>query len=366
MVSWVTRAIVRHVQREVWRMPCQPLPTSLSPLFPARISAGQYLPGGGDVDGALEGDVALRAEALAGQRLVEWAGWEMFGASLEAIVKGTQDPAFEPRSIQAAVASCAHGAVRSGIVRQAEVLDRLSSSLSPSSLPEDTAPALRSAIARRARLALACLTDCIAHKGLGPQAGPDAMGLVGQLPRRLFGAIFDNVDDRDRGACAFLGEILQSWDRRKSFSKKWLQEAASKFSMPKGANPERDEGRGWYALTAENIEKQKLEPVMPKVAAAPAAEAAVVAAAPPPARAEAAAAAAEAAVPRKDSKPAKISAEPLDEQGAAASADAPADAGAPKKKRGIMQDEEDDETVAKHLEESRKRRAAMLAKHTKD
>jgi len=31
-----------------------------------------------------------------------------------------------------------------------------------------------------------------------------------------------------------------------------------------------------------------------------------------------------------------------------------------------MQDEEDDETVAKHLEESRKRRAAMLAKHTKD
>jgi len=89
--------------------------------------------------------VFIMSDDARGVGLVEWAGWEMFGASLEAIVKGTQDPAFEPRSIQAAVASCAHGAVRSGIVRQAEVLDRLSSSLSPSSLPEDTAPALRSA-----------------------------------------------------------------------------------------------------------------------------------------------------------------------------------------------------------------------------
>jgi len=68
--------------------------------------------------------------------------------------------------------------------------------------------------------------------------------------------IFDNIDDRDRGACAFLGEVLQSWDRRRCFSKRWLQDAAAKFSMPRGANPERDEGRGWYALTAENLHKK--------------------------------------------------------------------------------------------------------------
>merc|ERR1719482_248109 len=78
------------------------------------------------------------------------------------------------------------------------------------------------------------------------------MGLVGQLPRTLFGLIFDQIDDRDRGACAFLAEILQSWDRRRCFSKRWLQDAGSKFTQPKGANSERDEGKGWYALTADN------------------------------------------------------------------------------------------------------------------
>merc|ERR1712110_1272564 len=90
-------------------------------------------------------------------------------------------------------------------------------------------------------------------------------GLVGQLPRSLFGHIFDNVDDRDRGACAFLGEVLTSWDRRRCFTKRWLQDAAAKFNAPKGVNSERDEGRGWYALTAENLAKHP--PTDPKLAA---------------------------------------------------------------------------------------------------
>eukprot|EP00439_Symbiodinium_sp_Y106_P023078 s1106_g2.t2 len=190
--------------------------------------------------------------------LVEWAGWEEFASSLDVIVKGTRDPAFEPRSIQGHVARAARGAVRSGPLRQPDVLRRLQE-LSSENLPEDAAPALRSAILRRARLALACLVDAIASQGLGPQAGVDSMGLVGQLPRTLFGIIFDNIDDRDRGACAFLGEILQSWDRRRCFSKRWLQDAAGKFSMPKGANSERDERRGWYALTSENLHKKPAE-----------------------------------------------------------------------------------------------------------
>merc|ERR1712039_264818 len=116
-----------------------------------------------------------------------------------------------------------------------------------------------SAISRRTRLALACVVDAIASFGLGPEAGPDAMGLVGQLPRTLFGHLYDKIDDRDRGACAFLGEMLQAWDKRRCFSKRWLQDAAGKFSMPKGANAERDEGRGWYALTADNIQKKAPE-----------------------------------------------------------------------------------------------------------
>ncbi|CAJ1328103.1 unnamed protein product [Effrenium voratum] len=190
--------------------------------------------------------------------LVEWAGWEEFSSSLDVIVNGTRDPAFEPRSIQGHVARAARGAVRSGPLRQPDVLRRLQE-LSSENLPEDAAPALRSAIQRRARLALACLVDAIASQGLGPQAGLDSMGLVGQLPRTLFGIIFDNIDDRDRGACAFLGEILQSWDRRRCFSKKWLQDAAGKFSMPKGPNSERDERRGWYALTSENLHRKPAE-----------------------------------------------------------------------------------------------------------
>merc|ERR1711972_409596 len=125
-----------------------------------------------------------------------------------------------------------------------DALAAIQQSLSPQDMPEDAAPALRSAISRRTRLALACLVDGLAAAGLAADAGPDAMGLVGQLPRTLFGLIFDQIDDRDRGACAFLSEILQSWDRRRCFSKRWLQDAASKFTMPKGANPERDEGRG--------------------------------------------------------------------------------------------------------------------------
>merc|ERR1712039_576758 len=116
-----------------------------------------------------------------------------------------------------------------------------------------------SAISRRTRLALACVVDAIASFGLGPEAGPDAMGLVGQMGRTLFGYLFDKIDDRDRGACAFLGEMLQGWDKRRCFSKRWLQDAAGKFSMPKGANAERDEGRGWDALTAENLQKKAPE-----------------------------------------------------------------------------------------------------------
>eukprot|EP00971_Amphidinium_carterae_P301535 5991157-Amphidinium_carterae.1 len=73
-----------------------------------------------------------------------------------------------------------------------DVIRTMQESLSPTAMPEDAAPALRSAISRRTRLALACLVDAVASAGLGPEAGPDSMGLVGQLPRALFGPIFDN------------------------------------------------------------------------------------------------------------------------------------------------------------------------------
>jgi len=189
-----------------------------------------------------------------GVGLVEWAGWEDFSSALAKIVAGTKDPAFEPRSIQKDVAQASRGAVRAGVSRKEDVLKSLKMDLSPQDLPE--APALRSAISRRARLALACLVDAIAAEGLGPNAGPDAMGLVGQLPRATFGLIFDKVDDRDRGACAFLGEMLDTWDKRRCFSKKWLGDARSKFSVPRGANQERDEGRGWYGVMAENLHKK--------------------------------------------------------------------------------------------------------------
>jgi len=188
--------------------------------------------------------------------LSEWAGWEAYSTALAAIAAATRDPAFEPRSIQAHVAKAALGAVKSGPVRQIDVIKGMQEQLSPKALPEDAAPALRSAISRRTRLALACLVDAVASAGLGAEAGPDSMGLVGQLPRAVFGLIFDNVDDRDRGACAFLGEVVQSWEKRRCFSKRWLQDAASKFSAPKGPNSERDEARGWYALTAENLMKK--------------------------------------------------------------------------------------------------------------
>jgi len=217
-------------------------------------------------------------------------------------------------------------------------------------MPADAAPALRSAISRRTRLALACVVDAIAARGLGPDAGPDSMGLVGQLPRTLLGLIFDQIDDRDRGACAFLGELLHSWDRRRCFSKRWVQTAAAKFQMPKGANSERDEGRGWYALTAENLGK-----------------------APPEAKAEANAAPAskdrrqdrsrsrtrERKSSADDSKsrrgPKSAAAADVAEEEAAANA---------KSNKRMKDDEEDDDAVARKLEESRKRRAALMEKHS--
>lgn len=237
-----------------------------------------------------------------GAGLSEWAGWEEWTTSLKEISTSTRDPAFEPRSIQKHIARCARGAVRAGPLRYQDVLRDLKEQLSPTDVPEDAAPALRSAITRRSRLALACLVDAIAAAGLGPDAGPDSMGLVGQLPRTVFGMIFNDIDDRDRGACAFLAEVLQSWDRRRCFSKRWLQDAASKFPAPKGANAERDEGRGWYALTAVNLLK-------------------------------------------------------TDE-------DASANETKSREGRKRSMDDEDDESVAKHLEESRKRRAALMTKYT--
>lgn len=54
----------------------------------------------------------------------------------------------------------------------------------------------------------------------------------------LFGFVLDNCSS---------DQVLQSWDRRRCFSKRWLQDAAGKFSMPKGPNAERDEHRGWWA-----------------------------------------------------------------------------------------------------------------------
>ncbi|CAE7636874.1 unnamed protein product [Symbiodinium pilosum] len=38
-------------------------------------------------------------------------------------------------------------------------------------------------------------------------------------------------------------------------------DAAGKFSMPKGANAERDDRRGWYALTSENLHRKPAEEV---------------------------------------------------------------------------------------------------------
>merc|ERR1712129_593005 len=60
----------------------------------------------------------------------------------------------------------------------------------------------------------------------------------------------------------------------------WLQDAKAKFSIPRGANPERDEGRGWYALTAENLHKvpkedvpERKAPARPPIALSPEAKA---------------------------------------------------------------------------------------------
>lgn len=287
-----------------------------------------------------------------GVGLCEWAGWDEFHHSLGQIVAATRDPTFEPRCIQSHVLKTARGAVRSGHVRQASVLKDLQEKLSPQAMPEDAAPALRSAIARRTRLALACVVDSIAHQGLGPEAGPDSMGLVGQLPRTLFGHIFDEIDDRDRGACAFLGEVLTSWDKRRCFSKRWLQEAAGKFSNPKGVNSEKDEGRGWYALTAENLQRTPPEGALIMTSSTQARK--------PEEKQER----------RKSPSPKKAKKDvPNDDAGiAAATAGAgaadEADGDAGKRKKKIVQnDEDDDDTVNKHLEESRKRRAALMEKH---
>ena len=342
--------------------------------------------------------------------LVEWAGWEEFSSSLDVIVKGTRDPAFEPRSIQGHVARAARGAVRSGPLRQTDVLHRLQE-LSSENLPQDAAPALKSAIQRRARLALACLVDAIASQGLGPQAGLDSMGLVGQLPRTLFGIIFDNIDDRDRGACAFLGEVLQSWDRRRCFSKRWLQDAAGKFSMPKGPNAERDEHRGWYALTSENLHRKPTEDEASKAAKA---QSFLSTDDTPPAEVKEKSDGKEKETRRKETTrrrsrsrsrrrrssshgspndrrrkmkenkeskekpnrevkepdgkvspiPEKVAVAPAPEVAAGpGEAEAEAEADAKKKRKILQHDEDDDETVAKHLEESRRRRAALMAKY---
>lgn len=269
--------------------------------------------------------------------LIEWAGWEEFSSALATITAATRDPAFEPRSIQGHVARCAHGAVHAGSVRQQSVLAAIQESLSPQDMPEDAAPALRSAISRRTRLALGCLIDAVAAAGLANEAGPDAMGLVGQLPRTLFGLIFDDIDDRDRGACAFLSEILKSWDRRRCFSKRWLQDAASKFSAPKGANQERDEGKGWYALTADNYNAPRAREREDHGREDPERE-----------REEAK------GDRRDDRRDSKNGGEARDGEGNHKA----------NKKRGIVQDEEDDDTVNKHVEESRKRRAALMAKYS--
>eukprot|EP00928_Gymnodinium_smaydae_P086814 TRINITY_DN71238_c0_g1_i1.p1 TRINITY_DN71238_c0_g1~~TRINITY_DN71238_c0_g1_i1.p1 ORF type:complete len:597 (-),score=144.79 TRINITY_DN71238_c0_g1_i1:86-1699(-) len=302
-----------------------------------------------------------------GVGLCEWAGWDEFNSALQLIVAATKDPAFEPRSIQQAVLRAARGAVRSGHVRQAQVLRSLQEQLSPQALPEDAAPALRSAISRRTRLALACVVDAIASQGLGPEAGPDSMGLVGQLPRMLFGHIFDKVDDRDRGACAFLGEVLQSWDKRRCFSKRWIQDAAGKFSIPKGVNSEKEEGRGWYALTAENLHKTVTEAVC-----TPASEGK---------QESGSQREAEKSEKRRRSRSPRRSAEEVskkdggtaeqqqDRPGEEASAAADAEGKARpanNKKKIVQRDEDDDETVARHLEESRKRRAALMAKYKGD
>uniref|UniRef100_A0A7S1SCM5 Uncharacterized protein n=1 Tax=Alexandrium catenella TaxID=2925 RepID=A0A7S1SCM5_ALECA len=237
------------------------------------------------------------------------------------------------------------------------------------------------------------------------------MGLVGQLPRTLFGLIFERMDDRDRGACAFLGEVLQSWDKRRCFSKRWLQDAASKFAMPKGPNAEKDEGKGWYALTAENIHKKILddkppapqakektadepEAVAPKEKGkdkesrrrsrsrrrdrdssprareppAPAPKPDVQATAPPQREAPVAAPAPAPEVREAEMGTGGPTADEALERLVAKEREADKDAAnrtdkTGKKKRGVVQDEDDDDTVKKHLEESRKRRAALLAKY---
>eukprot|EP00932_Pfiesteria_piscicida_P001930 SRR837773.11878.p4 GENE.SRR837773.11878~~SRR837773.11878.p4 ORF type:complete len:212 (-),score=56.14 SRR837773.11878:68-643(-) len=137
------------------------------------------------VNDAPPGIFALSDDAR-GCGLVEWAGWEEFSIAMGSIVRGTRDPAFEPRSIQGQIARAARGAVRSGVSRKDDVLKCLKNDLSAEAIPDDATPALRSAVGRRARLALACLVDAIASHGLGPEAGPDAMGLVGMLPKTLF------------------------------------------------------------------------------------------------------------------------------------------------------------------------------------
>merc|ERR1712217_927835 len=157
------------------------------------------------------------------------------------------------------------------------------------------------------------------------------------------------IDDRDRGACAFLGEMLQSWDKRRGFSKRWLQDAAGKFSMPKGANAERDEGRGWYALTAENIQKKAPEDAK-KEAEQVATNGAAAKESAAPAEAEA----------RKEASPSparKRSPSPVRKRSPAK------DAPKQKKPRVMAIDEEDDEAVNRRLEESRKRREKLMSKY---
>jgi len=125
-----------------------------------------------------------------------------------------------------------------------------------------------------------------------------------------------------------LNEIIQSWSRRKCFSKRWLEDASSKFTAPKGANSERDEGKGWYALMADNLKKaQGQNSLLP---------------------------------PGEDGQAAN------GEAGGAEGDEGKDGNHKANKKRGIVQDEEDDETVNKAVEESRKRRAALMAKYKDD
>eukprot|EP00746_Dinoflagellata_sp_MGD_P118356 gnl/MRDRNA2_/MRDRNA2_54511_c0_seq1.p1 gnl/MRDRNA2_/MRDRNA2_54511_c0~~gnl/MRDRNA2_/MRDRNA2_54511_c0_seq1.p1 ORF type:complete len:734 (+),score=215.33 gnl/MRDRNA2_/MRDRNA2_54511_c0_seq1:206-2203(+) len=177
--------------------------------------------------------------------LKEWAGWEEFSASVDVIARAMRDPAFEPKNIQGRILLAARGAVRAGPDRQDDVLDTMLDKLSPEKITVSDS-ALRNAVSRRSRLALACLVNAIAREC--EKAGSDALDLLGGVPKALFGLIFGSLDSRDSGACAFLAEVLKSWERRRCFRSRVIEEVRRKFSAPSGTNTEKEEGKGWYGL----------------------------------------------------------------------------------------------------------------------